>query len=90
MANTRRSASDGDDVLLLDELDPVADELEPAVEPARLHGPEPALHVGHHLQEEDVAQDDGGRRDDRQHDHRLQQGGLPEGKFEGQHDSPGH
>src|SRR5690606_9827239 len=38
-----------DDVLLLDELDPVRDELRPPVEPARVHRPEAGLHVGHGL-----------------------------------------
>ena len=40
------------DVLLLHELDAVADELEPAVEAAGVHRAEPALHVAHHLQQE--------------------------------------
>lgn len=39
----------GDDVLLLRELHTVRDELGPAVEAARVHRAEPALHVGHHL-----------------------------------------
>ena len=64
-ANTRRSASRRHDVLLLDELDAVADELEPAVEPAGVHRPEPALHVAHHLQQEHVAEDQRAERDDR-------------------------
>src|SRR6266545_676117 len=36
-------------VLLLHELHAVGDELRPAVERARVHRPEPALHVRHHL-----------------------------------------
>ena len=51
------------DVFLLHELDAVADELVPAVEPAGVHRPEPALHVAHHLQQERVAEDQRGRRD---------------------------
>ena len=47
----------GHDVFLLHELDAVADELEPAVEPAGVHRTEPALHVAHHLQQERVAED---------------------------------
>ena len=47
----------GHDVFLLDELDAVADELEPAVEAAGVHRTEPALHVAHHLQQEHVAED---------------------------------
>ena len=39
----------GDDVFLLRELHAVRDELGPAVEAARVHGAEAALHVGHHL-----------------------------------------
>lgn len=38
-----------DDVLLLRELHAVGDELGPAVETARVHRAEAALHVGHHL-----------------------------------------
>ena len=45
------------DVFLLQELDAVADELVPAVEAAGVHRTEPALHVAHHLQQEDVAED---------------------------------
>lgn len=37
------------DVFLLCELDPVRDELGPAVESARVHRAEAALHVGHDL-----------------------------------------
>ena len=49
------------DVLLLEELDAVAHELEPAVEAAGIHRPEPALHVAHHLQQERVPEDEGSR-----------------------------
>ena len=38
-----------DDVFLLRELHAVGDELGPAVEAARVHGAEAALHMGHHL-----------------------------------------
>ena len=71
-------------VFLLDELDAVADELEPPVEPARVHRPEPALHVGHHLQQEHVAENDGAERDDGEHDDRLdrQDRRLPSGDVE--------
>src|SRR5262249_18281485 len=64
-------------VLLLDELDAVAEELEPAVEPARVHRAEPALHVRHHLQQERVPEDDGAERDDREDDHRLDREDRP-------------
>ena len=45
----RRSAPGGHDVFLLRELHAVGDELGPAVEAARVHRAEAALHVGHHL-----------------------------------------
>ena len=56
------------DVLLLEELDAVADELEPAVEAAGVHRTEPALHVAHHLEQERVAEDQRAQRDDREDD----------------------
>ena len=75
----------GDDVLLLDELHPVGDELQRAVGPG-LHGPEPALHVAHHLQQEHVAQDDGGGRDDRENDTGLERRGPSVGRdVDGEH-----
>ena len=42
---------------LVGRLDAVTDELEPAVEPARLHRAESALHVAHHLEQEGVAEE---------------------------------
>jgi hypothetical protein len=54
------------DVLLLEELHAVAHELEPAVEAAGVHRTEPALHVAHHLQQEDVTEDERAQRDDQQ------------------------
>ena len=64
-------------VFLLDELDAVAEELEPAVEPARVHRTETALHVRHHLQQEDVAEDDGAEGNDGEHDDRLDRQDRP-------------
>ena len=58
----------GEEVFLLHELDAVTDELEPTVEPAGVHRAEPALHVAHHLQQEHVAEDERGERDEREHD----------------------
>ena len=60
------------DVFLLDELDAVAHELEPAVEPAGVHRAEPALHVAHHLEQEDVPEDQRRGGHDHQDDDRLQ------------------
>jgi hypothetical protein len=59
------------DVFLLDELDAVTDELEPPVEPARVHRTEPALHVAHHLEQEHVAEHERRERHDHQDDDRL-------------------
>ena len=58
-------------------------ELEHAVG-AGLHGPEPALHVAHHLQQEDVAEDERRQRDERQDDDHLDGGDLPVGQIDGQ------
>jgi hypothetical protein len=58
----------GDDVLLLDELYEVADELVPAVEAPGLHGPQAALHVGHGLHQEDIAEHEPGQRDNSEDD----------------------
>ena len=60
------------DVFLLHELDAVADELVPAVEPARVHRAEPALHVAHHLQQERCNRGSSAvERHEAEHDHRL-------------------
>src|SRR5262249_18397034 len=56
---------------LLEELDAVADELVPTVEAAGIHRTEPALHVAHHLQQEDVSKDQRGERHDRENDDGL-------------------
>jgi hypothetical protein len=50
-------------VLLLEELDAFHEHLQRAVRTG-LHRAEAALHVGHHLEEEDVAQDHRPERDD--------------------------
>jgi len=66
------------DVLLLEELDAVAHELEPAVEAAGIHRTEPALHVAHHLEQERVPEDERAEGNDHQHDHGLdREGGSP-------------
>ena len=44
------------EVFFLNELDRVADVLEPTVVTTRVHWTKTALHVGHHLQEEEVAE----------------------------------
>ena len=62
----------GHDVFLLDELDAVADELEPAMEPTGIHRAQPALHVAHDLQQERVPEDQRAERHERQDDDRLQ------------------
>ncbi len=63
------------DVFFLEELHAVTDELIPAVEPARVHRAEPALHVTHHLEQEHVAENERGERHDGEHDHRLEREG---------------
>ena len=72
------------DVLLLEELHAVADELEPAVEAAGVHRPEPALHVAHHLEQERVPEDERAERNDGEHHDRLDRERRPPADLERQ------
>jgi hypothetical protein len=73
----------GNDVLLLEELEPVSEELEQAAG-AGLLGTHAALHPRHHLEQEDDAEDERRGRHEDGSDQDLDQGLLPVGELNGE------
>ena len=67
------------DVFFLEELERLGDELKGAVR-TREHGAETALHEGHHLEEEQVDEDERGDRDDPENHNEFDRGLLPVGE----------